>query len=947
MTDQIYFQWQNDVLRKTIYPLREMKLRDFLVFYQEIDLWKQYAGKTLTDPDIQAEVQAYKNAQVQLWLDALKGYHDFLTYFMAQITDVAAYCAKVGITSADQDEMSRINKLHALFAAWLPKITNPHSENYFVSQRVYEWETHRKDVAHQISECQRLMRNYAPFPQYKSSYDKQAAMLQVLQNSTLKMADAELQALYDFLAICNRLEKRRSELAQERSANQIKRNSLALQLSFLTQRISPLQNQVNTATSDLAHLQNPPALAPLQQYFLTPIAVTAPVGTAAAELASKLHDLHNSLQQAFQLSKENYGKLLAIQNGTLALQQYRSFVQQQILILESNLRNMPATWSLRPAKQTEHDFRVQSLNNINIELGKLADFQAAVFQLAQTPAQLAALIQQKQQLATSLNASLSSLKAQAQTIQDQISALDAALNQPDESKLAVFSPTDTVSVQDIATGHSEAYRASLLSLDHMQLLEMVVRRFLQEPDRYPVWLQYMVVHFSGMRYASAHGSWADPKDLVINLRTSAIETNFRKLDQDAIDGLCKDKLDCYGQTQDLDQPGPTQQKPALALTQDPTWKAKVDHHLDGIASTSPYWRRRALLDLLLDEQNYEVQNMDENGAQQELQTLKDTLPIPDWMWTEIVRETLLRVQEVKDPGWETLTPEQQEEKDAPQWAQYRQIMADWMKQNLTDWRPEHAETDELIVTRSVCNEVAEQIQHLRGNVPPGGLSAKPDWYQRLEGAGKGAGKPDNISYFARATPDNLREGASILWLRFSPNFPNPWDFAKPLTLKNGDPLLPPELFSGGNPLRGNWSYQYDSGTIKRTGNVPDANGNPVSQVQWLRWIHEATVVEVAETAEGTVALTFETALPYEDKRLSTIGVFKQGFNWVTYSISPTNVNPAFVGYTPPGDIPYDNLEHMLDWNHIMLQDDFLASLNSQKAIPKPPVWTGTGPAGTG
>ncbi len=42
MTDPMYFQWQNDVLCKTIYPMREPKLRDFLVYYMEIDIWKQY-----------------------------------------------------------------------------------------------------------------------------------------------------------------------------------------------------------------------------------------------------------------------------------------------------------------------------------------------------------------------------------------------------------------------------------------------------------------------------------------------------------------------------------------------------------------------------------------------------------------------------------------------------------------------------------------------------------------------------------------------------------------------------------------------------------------------------------------------------------------------------------------------------------------------------------------
>ena len=76
-------------------------------------------------------------------------------------------------------------------------------------------------------------------------------------------------------------------------------------------------------------------------------------------------------------------------------------------------------------------------------------------------------------------------------------------------------------------GRSDAYRATLMQKSHQELLEEVVQRFLKQPQRYPLWLQYMVIHFSGMRYQSAHGSWADPKDLLANLRTTAIEKESR------------------------------------------------------------------------------------------------------------------------------------------------------------------------------------------------------------------------------------------------------------------------------------------------------------------------------------------------------------------------------------------------------------------------------------
>jgi hypothetical protein len=38
VTEEFYFQWQNDVLRTTIYPGREVMLTNFLVYYREIEL---------------------------------------------------------------------------------------------------------------------------------------------------------------------------------------------------------------------------------------------------------------------------------------------------------------------------------------------------------------------------------------------------------------------------------------------------------------------------------------------------------------------------------------------------------------------------------------------------------------------------------------------------------------------------------------------------------------------------------------------------------------------------------------------------------------------------------------------------------------------------------------------------------------------------------------------
>ena len=61
MTEPLYFQWQNEFLLKTIYPMREVKLRDFLVSFAEIDIWSAYKDRDIAS--LQDEVKAFNAAQ--------------------------------------------------------------------------------------------------------------------------------------------------------------------------------------------------------------------------------------------------------------------------------------------------------------------------------------------------------------------------------------------------------------------------------------------------------------------------------------------------------------------------------------------------------------------------------------------------------------------------------------------------------------------------------------------------------------------------------------------------------------------------------------------------------------------------------------------------------------------------------------------------------------------
>jgi hypothetical protein len=205
---------------------------------------------------------------------------------------------------------------------------------------------------------------------------------------------------------------------------------------------------------------------------------------------------------------------------------------------------------------------------------------------------------------------------------------------------------------------------------------------------------------------------------------------------------------------------------------------------------------------------------------------------------------------------------------------------------------------------------------LRGWSPPGGLTAKAPWYLKNEKEGKIPGTPRSYFVSPIAAKD-YNVGASILWLRFVNELPNPWRVAHPLQTKNGVGLIPAK-FLGKRAGTGNWTYT-QSDVVQRTRTRVNERKQTVRDQQWLRWIHEATVAEVAETADGTVVLTFETALPYDDPRLSAVGVFKHDLYSLKFDGGEETYNGSFVGYLPFGQIPASDLEEMLDWNHILLK----------------------------
>ena len=216
---------------------------------------------------------------------------------------------------------------------------------------------------------------------------------------------------------------------------------------------------------------------------------------------------------------------------------------------------------------------------------------------------------------------------------------------------------------------------------------------------------------------------------------------------------------------------------------------------------------------------------------------------------------------------------------------------------------------------------------------------------------------DSAFFIKPKLPEDFKVGASILWLSWVKDRPNAWRIAHPRTLRNGDGLLPSNLL-GRVPANikntinrripkvkgntSNWAYEIRGDGYVRSRirideleTAPDKDKNQkrkvlarVNQQEWLRWMHEATVAEVADTADGPVVLTFETALPYDDPRRSTIGIFSRSARDLRYFVTGRTFNGVFVGYVPEADLPMDDFREMLDWNKI-LRKDFVSEAELQ------------------
>jgi hypothetical protein len=192
-----YFQWQNEFLCKTIYPMREQKLRDVLIYYMEVDVWSQYKDKDVNA--LKEELYEFKKSWEVNAAAAQQDYDWLRRYFLTM--DVRGYYAN--FHPIDEAELTEINNLHALFASWPKDIRG---ERSFVQGVITYWEPKIKLIRDWIKSRTRRHQGMNPaHPKYVPEGEE----LKFKENTTLPMAEQEMDRLRAFLATYDKIEERK------------------------------------------------------------------------------------------------------------------------------------------------------------------------------------------------------------------------------------------------------------------------------------------------------------------------------------------------------------------------------------------------------------------------------------------------------------------------------------------------------------------------------------------------------------------------------------------------------------------------------------------------------------------------------------------------------------------------------------------------------------------
>lgn len=440
-------------------------------------------------------------------------------------------------------------------------------------------------------------------------------------------------------------------------------------------------------------------------------------------------------------------------------------------------------------------------------------------------------------------------------------------------------------------------------LDHTALLNKVVERFHKSPGVFPEWLIYMVIHFSGMRYQSAHGCYRDPLDL---LRVLEVDT------EGLSDEMAVEKLKEYKHAQEkVNKPIPdwawkdiVRYTPLRNETEEDDWEAKGSKELSSeeakrwdqilknwepentlLFNNLTLWRFKHYESLALNVTSAVCNEVGEHIQHMRgLSTSPGLAMKPDWYNKQKTEGAFFKHQDREDdflPGAAIF----------------------WL-----EWYDSTPGAHE-VVTALTGIDLPEKL--CAGKVNTGALKYREEW----------SCWKNNNRFFRTI---NIK--------------PSQDDKEQIKSLKKGTEVNKKQINLLANKLRRPDKLKKGEKTsiereIKSLSSKIDRNDQKIAQInqksgkriQYLRWVHEAIVVSLENMINGRQVITFET-------EPGTMGI-----NLRPNQNLQGREQGVFIGYAPAKELPKEKdqkLVEMLRWNKILQQPGAPKRVRHKEALEK-------------
>lgn len=399
-----------------------------------------------------------------------------------------------------------------------------------------------------------------------------------------------------------------------------------------------------------------------------------------------------------------------------------------------------------------------------------------------------------------------------------------------EKELKEISQIEKGDIQAVRTWKKARMSRNLEEMDHEQLMEEVQRLFATDPaaERFPLWLRYSVIHFSGVIYDSTHSDWSDPRSMLTTLK----DEELRVGDDDHQAYMQAKGLEVLHANSNLEGLPKRTRKALLknftnSLPDNYTKRIKDEEERAVFAQILTAEDQNSMLYLELnqalgdDEASYnlmmaieaqeaEIEALESKLSAKSLEHVKaarakkaETLKkiyvenakakirqlndaqalkvledmykqgdIPDPVWKEIQVFTQLRagvegvdwIEAKKNMYLKGVKGKTPEEEEKIQ--QWRAILKKkGFHSHFTSWRAHHADTlDPSIASEMKCDQLGSMVQHLRGHKRPGGLLKNMRYYREQSEGGNAQAYLKNPDSL-----EDLKRGASLYWIGWTKN----------------------------------------------------------------------------------------------------------------------------------------------------------------------------------